>query len=243
MGQSLKDKIELLAHQTRKIYVRQFVAGASLAGKSEGVSVIIDNFRASNTILALLEAGATVKPVSSVEEALQHDDFLKVGEDSRSFDLFDYDNSPTNIDAHHAQFANKNVVIRTTNGTQGLVNAVGSHQILVGSFRNHSRVVEHCLKKYNEGYSISFVAMGSELVPRIEDIYGAKMMYYSLLKALGEDSNTDDNPFQKDWVNEIKKVREFDEVNGADRTYAVKLDHSHFLPLFNPQTGYIEVLD
>ncbi|MCY3412624.1 MAG: 2-phosphosulfolactate phosphatase [Candidatus Heimdallarchaeota archaeon] len=224
--------------------MREFGDGAFLAAKDKGITVIIDNFRASNTILALLELTNKVKPVLHPEEAYSMKGYIKVGEDSRDFSKFDYDNSPHFIDTHPEIFLGKKVVIRTTNGTRGLVNAIGSAEILVGAFRNLSRVVDYCISKFIEGYPISFVAMGSKEISRIEDTHGAKMLYFRMLQKLKDpEFHSEDNPWLRDWLSEIKAERPFEGNDREDREYCVNIDASLLLPFYDPVTGLLELLN
>ncbi len=237
--------LELILAKSKnyRIYCRQFVEGAIEAAKDRGITVIIDNFRASNTILSLIDAGATIKPVSSTEEAMSYINWIKVGEEKRDFSRFDFDNSPDFIDRNKEIFRGKNVIVRTTNGTVGLINAIGSKFIVIGAFRNLSSVVNFCYKHAIKDIPISFVAMGSEGIPRIEDIYGAKMMFYKLLDKLGEDYPPEKSPWNRDWRGEIIEERPLTGKDGDDRLYSLELDVSDKIPIYNPQTGLIELIN
>jgi phosphosulfolactate phosphohydrolase-like enzyme len=238
----------LLKHHKHPLSVRQFGDGATDAAKEKGISVIIDNFRASNTILILLEAGAMVRPVELVEEALTYTDAIKVGEQKgKRHPLFDYDNSPAFFNKNRELVKDQNVVIRTVNGTRGIIKALGSEQILVGAFRNLSAIVKHCVDFVSQGIPVSFVAMGSKEISRIEDVYGAKMMFYKIVEMLDYSDpmlETSDNPWNStDWVLDIIADRKISNKNKDDRLLALQLDKSIIIPIYNETTGKLEILD
>lgn len=240
----MSDSIQILAHEKYPVFIREFGDGAFLAAKNKGITVIIDNFRASNTILALFELTDHIRPVLGVDEVYNYPDYIKVGEDSGDVTKFDYDNSPSFIEKNPDIFRNKKVVVRTTNGTRGLINAIGSKEIIVGSFRNISSVVEYCHQAILDGVPVNFVPMGSKVISRIEDTHGARMMYYLLLRQLGEVDlfESEDNPWNRDWRNEIRALRPFEDSNREDRLYCIEIDATENIPRFNPDTGLLELL-
>ncbi len=240
----VSSSVQLLAHEKYPVYIREFGDGALLSAKDKGITVIIDNFRASNTILALFEYTDYIKPVLDLEDVEKSVGFVKVGEDSRDISKFDFDNSPTIIVNNPEAFKNKQVVVRTTNGTRGLINAIGSKEIILGSFRNITRVVDYCYQAIINGDKVSFVPMGSKTISRIEDTHGARMMYYLLLRELGEQElfESDENPWQRDWLSEIKKLRPFEGSDKEDRIYCVDIDATDKLPRYNPDTGFLELI-
>ena len=233
----------------RPISCRQFEEGVKESANERGITVIVDNFRASNTIIALLEVNAEVVPVETTEEAERYSDFIKMGEEKRDYSKFDYDNSPMIVVDNPDIFANKSVVLRTTNGTRGIKKAIGSKEILIGSFRNLTRVVDYCEEQVHEGIPVSFVAMGSLHISRIEDVFGAKMMYYKLIDKIGinddskEELNSDDNPWNRDWKSEIISQRPVSGHDGSDRMYSMQLDASRILPKYSLNTGKLVKID
>jgi phosphosulfolactate phosphohydrolase-like enzyme len=230
----------LESHEEERIAVRQFGKGALAAASKKGITVIIDVFRASNTALALLELNTVVFPVETVDEALVLDVDVTVGEeDGQRSDFFEFDNSPTQINANKEKFLDKRVVFRTTNGTRGLIRAKGSKKVIMGSIRNLSAVIRYCKKRYDKGNSISFVAMGSKGISRIEDVHCAKMMYYKLLDVcnLSYDKSTSDNPWNRDWKQEIIEDRVTGNYKTPDYYYSLELDATDAIPNFNQYTN------
>lgn len=241
-------KLETLLekHPTKPIYVRQFGDGAKESGKQKGITVIIDVFRASNTIIELLEAGAKVKPVEKLEEGLKFRDYVKVGEKNGiKADGYDFDNSPVTVRQHSDIFKDRLTIIRSTNGTRGIINSIGSKYIFVGSFRNLTSIVNLCYKFALEGIPISIIAMGSLDVSRVEDTYCAKMIFFKLVEKFDDPESIElvhskRNPWNFDWVLEIVTKRRFSEYNEKDRRYSLKLDRTDIIPYYNQETGFLE---
>jgi 2-phosphosulfolactate phosphatase len=110
------------------------------AETASGVVVMIDVFRASNTILMLLSRGAaSIMPVATIQEAFglkeKHPECLLAGERGGvKVTGFDMGNSPH--EASQTDLKGKEVVFTTSAGTQGIIRAENAERILVGSFGN-----------------------------------------------------------------------------------------------------------
>ena len=108
------------------------------ARRAVGLTVIIDVFRAFTTDAYVFGNGASkVYPVVSKEQAFElkrvHPDYLLIGEiNGLKIKGFDYGNSPYEV--MNVDFSERIVVQRTSAGTQGILNAVNSEEILPGSF-------------------------------------------------------------------------------------------------------------
>ena len=106
--------------------------------------VVIDAFRASNTIIELLARGAErVVPVRDEDAARHlkesHPDWLLLGE-RRGVRLagFDGDNSPSNLPA---DVAGRVVILSTSNGTRIIDACLPESDVLIGSFANATAVI------------------------------------------------------------------------------------------------------
>jgi 2-phosphosulfolactate phosphatase len=125
---------------------------------------VIDVFRAFSTACYLIAAGANrILPVEKVEEALalkrQIPDALLLGErNEKRVEGFDYGNSPTHLLSE--DLAGKTIVMTTSSGTKGLMNANGADEILTGSFVNAGAIVRYLKSKNPE--TVSLVCMGYE---------------------------------------------------------------------------------
>lgn len=120
-----------------EIRILELIEGAK---KAEGLTVIIDVFRAFSLECYLYARGASaVFPAGSVEEARHmkqvHPEYLLIGERrGRRCEGFDYGNSPSQT--RNADLSGKKIVHTTSAGTQGIVNAVHAEEILTGSLVN-----------------------------------------------------------------------------------------------------------
>ncbi len=145
------------------------VAGAR---EARGLAVIIDVFRAFTTAAHVMANGAErIAPVLTVEESFRlkdlHPDWLQIGEEGGIMvEGFDYGNSP--YDASLADFTGRTVIQRTGAGTNGVVNARGAEERILGSFVMAEAIVRHIKRKDPD--VVSLVAMGNVGVePNEED--------------------------------------------------------------------------
>jgi len=115
------------------------------AKRQSEMIVVIDVFRASNTIIELLARGAErVVPVRDEDAARRlkdsRPDWLLLGE-RRGVRLagFDGDNSPSNLPA---DVAGRVVILSTSNGTRIIDACLPENDVLIGSFANAAALVE-----------------------------------------------------------------------------------------------------
>jgi len=151
-----------------KIDIYQFIKGAK---KAEGLTVIIDVFRAYTTTAYLFASGAEeVYAVSKIETAEKLKSELSspvlIGErNGIKINGFDFNNSPYFISQH--DFSGLQAVISTSAGTKGIINAKNAEQIITGSFVNLSAAAEYIKDKNPE--QVSLVAMGNNGVKKAEE--------------------------------------------------------------------------
>lgn len=144
-----------------EIKLLQTVEGARQA---EGLTVIIDVFRAFSLECYLMAAGAgRLLPVGSKETAYrlrrEHPDYVLVGErHGVILPGFDYGNSPSQTEG--ADVRGKTLIHTTSAGTQGIVNASGADEILTGSLVNAGAIARYIRKK--GAGQVSLVCMGLE---------------------------------------------------------------------------------
>ena len=145
------------------------VAGAR---EAQGLAVIIDVFRAFTTAAHVFANGAeSITPVLTVEESFRlkelNPDWLQIGEEGGLMvEGFDYGNSP--YDASLADFSGRTVIQRTGAGTNGVVNAGGADERVLGSFVMAEAIVKYIKRKAPA--VVSLVAMGNVGVePNEED--------------------------------------------------------------------------
>ncbi len=143
------------------IEILQLTEGAR---RAIGTTVVIDVFRAFSTACYLFNAGAgRVIPVEQVDDAFKlkerFPDSILLGERyEKKVDGFDFGNSPTHISK--CDFGGRTIVMTTSSGTKGLMNATGAEEILTGSFVNAGAIVKYIAKR--QPAKVSLVCMGYE---------------------------------------------------------------------------------
>lgn len=142
-----------------KIEILQLLEGAR---KAQGLTVIIDVFRAFSTACYAFDHGVSrIYPVGNLDDAYllkqQNPDFILVGErEEQKPEGFDFGNSPSQLLTAHLD--GKTMVHTTSSGTQGIANATHAEEILTGSFVNAQAIVNYIRKKNPE--KVSLVCMG-----------------------------------------------------------------------------------
>ncbi len=164
-----------------QIEILQLISGAK---KARGLTVIIDVFRAFSTACYIMDNGAEkIITVEHVEDALHLkrilDDAILLGErNERKVPGFDFGNSPTHI--LNYDFKGKTVIMTTSSGTRGIVNARSADEIITGSFVNADAVISYIRRK--NPAELSLVCMGYEgHTPTREDTFFAEYVRDSLL--------------------------------------------------------------
>jgi len=139
------------------------------------VFVVMDILRASNTILRLMERGASeIKVVGEADEArqLKQHGYSLVGERlGKTIPGFDFDNSPYKIGQH--DWSGKKVALTTTNGTRALVAVQNGFKVVIGSFRNIDAVCQY-VKDFDK--PVALTPVGDRGKPMLEDELCARAM-------------------------------------------------------------------
>lgn len=132
------------------------------ARQAEGLTVVIDVFRAFSTACYAVDMGlGPLYPVGTLEEAFllkeKMGDALLVGErNERRPGGFDLGNSPALL--LRSGFRGRPMIHTTSSGTQGIVNAIKAREIITGSFVNAGAIVRY-IRKQNPS-RVSLVCMG-----------------------------------------------------------------------------------
>ncbi|HPZ06770.1 MAG TPA: 2-phosphosulfolactate phosphatase [Candidatus Eremiobacteraeota bacterium] len=133
--------------------------GIENSRKATGVTVIVDVLRAATVSAYILAGGAKyIIPVSTKEEAFllkrENPHYLLVGEEGGyKIKGFNYGNSPSEISK--VDLRNRIIIQRSSQGIQGLLNAILAEEVIFGSF-----VIASSIKDYIKNLSsISIVAM------------------------------------------------------------------------------------
>ncbi len=144
-----------------QIDILQLTEGAK---KAKGTTVVIDVFRAFSTACYLFAAGADrIIPVEQIEEALRLKELfpeaILLGERrEQKVPGFDFGNSPTHI--HNQDFRGKTIIMTTSSGTKGLMNARDADELLSGSFVNAGAIIRYI--EHKNPATVSLVCMGYE---------------------------------------------------------------------------------
>ena len=142
-----------------KVNILRLIDGAKQA---EGLTVIIDVFRAFSLENYLYDMGAElIRPIGSVEEAFKLKETtpnsLLFGErNGIKVEGFDFGNSPSSVNAEIVK--GKTILHTTSAGTQGVVNATNATQILAGGLVNARAIAEYIIETQPE--VVSLVSMG-----------------------------------------------------------------------------------
>lgn len=162
------------------IQILQLLEGAQ---KAEGLTVVIDVFRAFSVACYVLGNGAKdILPVGDINLAYElkqkNPEYILIGErQERVPEGFDFGNCPTHL-LHH-DFTGKTIIHTTSAGTQGLVNAIHATERITGSFVNAPAIVKY-IKKQNPD-CVSLVCMGYSMKhPSEEDTFCAEYIKASL---------------------------------------------------------------
>ncbi|MGX8728228.1 MAG: 2-phosphosulfolactate phosphatase, partial [Lachnospiraceae bacterium] len=142
------------------------------ARRAEGVTVIIDVFRAFTLECYMYSFGARqIRPVGGVDEVFALREHFPgcvlVGErKGLKLEGFDYGNSPSTMPPEAVR---GKVVLHTTSaGTQGIIAAKNAAETLTGSLVNASAVAKYIIRKNPD--KVTLVAMGTGgLAPAEED--------------------------------------------------------------------------
>ena len=142
-----------------KITRESLIVGAK---KAQGLTVVIDVFRAFTTAAYVLSNGAKkIIPIGDLDKAFQlkggNPEFILMGERKGIMvEGFDYGNSPYLI--KDIDFSNKTVIMSTESGIQGIVNTKNATEIIAGNFVCVNAIINY-IKKLNPEV-VTLVAMG-----------------------------------------------------------------------------------
>ena len=154
------------------------------ARKAEGLTVIIDVFRAFSTACYIYQNGAElIIPIGELDLAYKlkenNSEIILIGErEGKILEGFDHGNSPSEL--KDIDFTGKVVVLTTSSGTQGINQAQKADEILTGSFVNLKATVDYIKNQNPE--QVSLVCMGKGGKRRAEeDILCARAIKETLM--------------------------------------------------------------
>lgn len=148
----------------------------------EHIAVVVDILRATSTVCAALDSGVkAVIPVATLEEAKRKkaEGFIVVAErNTKKPDFADTGNDPLVLKSN--QFAGKEIVMSTTNGTKAIEAAKKEKtvEILAGSFLNLTALSRYLL---TTGDNVIILCSGWKGVYNLEDSFFAGALAERLL--------------------------------------------------------------
>lgn len=153
---------------------KRFIAGAR---EARGPCVVIDVFRASNTIISILSRGADcVIPVACLSVAnlikQENPDYILFGErEGRPPEGFDHDNSP--VAAGGLDLGGQIVILATSAGSKAIVNARHTDEVVVASFANATAVAGYLRSAKHKKLTLLSVGLNAEVEAEEDEVCAA----------------------------------------------------------------------
>ena len=221
--------------------VQVFPHVGTLPEGASGAPVVIDALRATSTIAAAFQSGATsVLPVSTLEEALARraPGCLLAGERGGFCPPgFDLGNSP--LEMSPERVGGKSLVLTTTNGTLALLEARRAGPVLCASFLNAAAVSS---RLQQQGEDVLILCAGSEGKWSAEDLCVAGAIAAALdgeaddLASLARLLYRHHAPDLRTFLRGTQHGRYLCQAGfGADVDYCSQLDVCPVLPVFCDQ--------
>ena len=217
-----------------KIEINRCLEGAKTA---VGITVVIDVFRASNTIIASLSGDAEhIIPVGELNEAYslkrENPDHLLFGERGGiQPEGFDHDNSPAK--ATKLNLNGKKIILTTSAGSQGIVALKNADEILIGSFANARAIVDYIKNKDPE--KITLLAIGNQAIePATEDEECAKYLKSQLEDRKMDMDQMRDEILKSDGAKRLRRLGQEDDLE-----FCLKLNTHKVIPKFDRKTGKV----
>lgn len=180
-----------------KINILHLIKGAK---KVDGITVIIDVFRAFTTACYVFNNGAkNIIPVDTLEKAYnlkkRNSDYILIGErNGKPPENFNYGNSPYLI--KDIDFKDRIVIQTTSAGTKGIIEANKADEIITGSFVNAKAIAEYISNKILNKYKYkSYNALNEKNTKKIK------------IKKGNNFKNRKKSYKGKDDINNFKKIK------------------------------------
>ena len=136
------------------------------AKQATGVTIIVDVFRAGNTILSCFQNMVeAVIPVGNLKRAYELKDkypnyYLAGERNSFPPEGFDFGNSPSEVSDFNLE--DQTVILTSSAGTQGIIQADKASRIFIATFGNAQSIVNYLTKLNPEVVSLVAMGFGSE---------------------------------------------------------------------------------
>lgn len=210
------------------IHINRLLSGAKSA---RGITVVIDVFRASNTIISCLASGADqIIPVGEIITAKElkskKPDYVLFGErGGLKVEGFDFGNSP--IEASKMNLTGESVILTTSAGSQGIVYSNKADNVIIGSFANAKAVVKYLIKLNPD--TVTLLAIGNNATePAVEDEECAKYLKSKLEGEVVDVSQIRKNILSSDGANRLRRLNQEDDLE-----FCIKIDTSDIVPKYD----------
>jgi 2-phosphosulfolactate phosphatase len=184
------------------VIVSVAMSGRSVKRADRSICIVLDVLRASSTMLAMFEAGATELVLAESPEAAlaatndARDDYWVCGErHGIKVEGFDFGNSP--LEFSGAVLADRTVIYVTSNGTSALRSVAKAPLVLVGSPRNEVAVVRMAIREARaRRCDLLLVCAGDDggFGVSLEDAFVAGMLVDRLVKLSPQFVTPEDEP-------------------------------------------------
>ena len=220
-----------------KIRIQSCLEGARQA---RGVVVILDVFRAGNTVASLLAAGApSIFPVTDLQEAralkAQHPDWLLLGERGGvKPEGFDLNNSPSAVQCQ--DLSRRPAILTTSAGTQGLAAAAPEAQVLIMATLVNAKAAASYIRALNPG-TVSLVAIGLEArKPAVEDEVVAEYLAKMLMNEPVDYRATVRAMLKGPGADRLRSLGQW-----RDLAFCLRLDYLSIVPLVLVRDGRLVI--
>ncbi len=185
----------------------------------EAIVVIVDVLRATSAIVtAFMNGVERIIPVGTLEEAKAYKEkgyMVAAERDGIVRDFADFGNSPFNFTPERVK--GNQIVYSTTNGTQSIMTAKDSHEVLIGSYLNHQALAEYILK---QGRDVLILCAGWKNKFNLEDSLFAGSLAEVIL---------DDWSFETNCDSTLASIDLWDAASDDLITYIEKVAQRHRL--------------
>lgn len=156
----------------------------------EAIVIVVDILRATSAICtAFMNGVKRIIPVATLDEAKDYKNkgyMVAAERDGIVRDFADFGNSPFNFTPENVR--DREIVYSTTNGTNTIMMASHSHEVLIGSYLNHKALVNHIT---SEKRDIIILCAGWKNKFNLEDTLFAGSLADSVLSYNGFDTICD----------------------------------------------------
>ncbi len=206
---------------------------------ASGIVVIMDVFRASNTILMLFSRmAAYIMPVATIREAFalkeKHPECLLAGErGGMKVPGFDMGNSPHEVSG--MELKDRGIIFTTSAGTRGILRAEHAERILVGSFGN-ANALATMLTDLNPPL-VTCLAVGTDGVTKASEDELCAVYLKGILEGMPQDFRAMKNEImQGEGAQRLRRLGQ-----ELDFSYCLTTDLFDFVPEVKRERGSVRI--